>query len=1103
MSTEKLELKLSLDLGSALSAVGQMKTNWSRAVGQMKTDVRGLGREAKGAFSQLEGRSQKLSRSVSSVGSAGTSAGKALQSGFMSGALGAGLLAGAIHQVGQGLRSLVAEAQQLSSVFEEKLGEVSTLLDSHLMPQMGAFAQRLVDISVQGDQTLKTLTTALYQTISAGVEGFKLQTDVVREADIAATAGVTRTGKAINAFVRVLNAWKSEAGSVKEINDLLFTTVKKGLTTFPKMASAIGNVAGTAAQAGLSLKETLAAFAATTRVTKNSATAMTYLRNLIVNILKPSRQAKQAFEELGISYGQTALQSKGLIGIMEEIKKKTGGAAEQIANLFPNQRAMQAAMTLAGRGLENFRDSLDAMNKSAGASRAAFEKMKQTWTFQLRQLKNIISSQLLKLYGPMFERLKGFLQSFTSWFHENREVIEAWTRGIGETIGFVADLIGGLVKALWTLTAPIRWLMANNPFVWLFKYANEYDRLFAQRQKDVAELAHQTRKLNAATRQYALVQQQIISGGVELNAAMEKLARKLRKLNSEQRASIQLAITQRMTVLQRVIALEQRRNELYQQGKVRQIEGIAHTLAALKKQHNLTGVSLGLLRKEEKAGKRILEMLKKKSERLTETGLAGIAATRFIARGYSEERRLEMRRQKDIKKIDSLRLKDKTKYYQALAAINAYWDRRLAELRAKREKQATRTEKREAREPRLARAVREYQQSVKAVAALSRQQGDAFERLQTRYQQLLAKHGQHAQLKLQIDRWYQDQRRKLEKQEEKKLDQVVERTLQKRHEAARRALRLEQQEGQAKQRLAQMRRQIQGVKGPLPQASLIQADAQQQIQRVEAQLKRLKQQAQEIWDKMRIGAIQADVGQKQIASLNRIIDLRRQEIDLIKQGAKAQIDGLSVASRLHRKFAEDASQTQAKFADTLYGMSQDLVGGIGNIISSTFQGIVAGEKNVLQNAGKMFLDVLAGMAARLGAFFMTSGAAQQFVPPYTGAGAIAGGVALMGLSGALKGASSLVGGSFSAPSVSRSAGSYSAPSTPSAPERTSLPGQRGTQRDARPVQFLFAMDSLPWDGRTSADHYRGFKRWAGEASRATGLENPFEFARAAGARRMR
>ena len=682
------------------------------------------------AFSKLEKRGSSVStnigkkfqesmnqsaKAVKPVGQALQSAGKqsnwlgeTLQQGFFQGITGANNFAVAIANAIQAVGQLISSALELSSAFETGLAEISTLLDSHMMPQMAAFEQALIDISVTGDQSLSTLSRATYDAISAGITGFREQIEVVKEADIAATAGLTKTSVAMSAFVRLKNAFKDDAGTYKQINDMLFTTVKKGMTTFPEMAKAIGNVAGTAAQAGLSMKETLAAFAAITRVTKNSSTSMTYLRNLIIGIIKPSRQSRVAFEELGISYGQAALQSKGLVGVMQEVKDATGGSAEQIAKLFPSQRSMQAAMTLAGRGMENFRDSLEAMDKSAGASQEAYGKMSNTWTFETARFTNITSNLLMKVAGPIFDRLKESLTAFNSWFARNRETVEAWASLFGEVLGAVYQVVKGLIGGFWMLSKPITWLIEHNPFVWIFKRSNEYDKWFATRQKDIATVVDETKKLNEVTKQYALIQDQLVSGGAELNAAMERLSQKMRKLNTEQRAGLSIAIQYKMGALQKIIDLEERREFLFEKGRFKEIEAFSKTLAMLKEKENRTGYSLELLKKELAGGEKIIAMIKKKSERLTQAGLAGIAAQRFIVRGYDEERKINLARQRDMNKIYALQSKDVLKFRQAQAGIQAYWDKRLADLRAKNAKKGDRSERQDSKEPQIAKVVSEY-----------------------------------------------------------------------------------------------------------------------------------------------------------------------------------------------------------------------------------------------------------------------------------------------------------------------------------------------------------------------------------------------------------
>jgi TP901 family phage tail tape measure protein len=340
-------------------------------------------------------------------------------------------------RMAQATISIANSMLMASATFETGLAQISTLLDKSVMPAMGSFRDQLIEISVTGDQTLKTLTAALYQTISAGITSPKEAIALVREADIAATAGLAKTGEAVRAFVTVINAWGRAAGTTQEVNDLLFMTVKRGVTTFPELSKSLGNVAAVAATAGVSTQETMAAFTALTKAGLNSQTAMTYLKNTIVALLKPSRGSADVFKKLGIEIGENAIRQRGLIGIMEQVKEKTGGNSDVMVKLFGNIRSLQGAMVLAGDGFKTFSEDLTYMKNAAGASKDAFDKMADTWKFQSDQFKNITNVMMIKTFDPFFDGLK-----------EHFKNLNFWLKGSGENFKQFGEMVGGVLKTI-------------------------------------------------------------------------------------------------------------------------------------------------------------------------------------------------------------------------------------------------------------------------------------------------------------------------------------------------------------------------------------------------------------------------------------------------------------------------------------------------------------------------------------------------------------------------------------------------------------------------------------------------------------------------------
>ena len=311
---------------------------------------------------------------------------------------------------------------------------------------MDGFRKQLIQISIDGDQTLKTLTEALYQTISAGITAPVTAIALVKEADIAATAGLAKTGQAVKAFTTVLNAWGQRAGTVQEINDLLFMTLKRGVTTFPELSKSLGNVATIASQAGVSTQETMAAFTTLTKSGLDSRTAMTYLKNTISALIKPSRGSAEIFKKLGIEIGENAIRQKGLIGIMEQVKEKTGGNSEVMAKLFGNIRSLQGAMTLAGDGFKVFAEDLKYMKNAAGSADAAFERMANTWKFQSDQFKNIISVLMIKTFDPFFDGMKEHFKNLNFWLKQSGKGFSSFGTIVGDSLKGVTNFVTGFLS---------------------------------------------------------------------------------------------------------------------------------------------------------------------------------------------------------------------------------------------------------------------------------------------------------------------------------------------------------------------------------------------------------------------------------------------------------------------------------------------------------------------------------------------------------------------------------------------------------------------------------------------------------------------------------
>ena len=276
------------------------------------------------------------------------------------------LWAGALKKAAVGLAGVAAAGLIVISSFSafsgysQKMAEVNTLLDVSTK-RHAALSKEIVNLSTQIPQTAAELAAAEYDIISAGVT-LQNSIHVLKLAGKAAIGGVTDTKTAVLAGLGVLNAYSLSTDKLSGIYDLLFMTVKKGVTTFPELAANIGQVLPIARAADVDFRRVAGAIATMTKAGIRTPQAATALKSAIVGLSSPAPEAKKRFEELGITW-------KGLVPTLEAINKalSTGKLSKAgLRMLIPDVEARTAVLALT-QNLDGLKITLDEMSDSTGA----------------------------------------------------------------------------------------------------------------------------------------------------------------------------------------------------------------------------------------------------------------------------------------------------------------------------------------------------------------------------------------------------------------------------------------------------------------------------------------------------------------------------------------------------------------------------------------------------------------------------------------------------------------------------------------------------------------------------------------------------------------
>lgn len=346
----------------------------------------------------------------------------AKQSSFTASSIGAGF-ATIGKTAGTALAVVGVAAVKMAVDFDDSLhkaGAVAEATDA----QMQDWGKTVLDMSTKFPMSAKEMADALYWIKSDMPDATDAQQfETLRIATEGAVGGVAELGDATEALIVVQNAYASsgvELAGPKDYMDAMMVSVQRGSITLQDFVANMGKVTGTAAMAKVPFTEISAAVATLTRKAVPADTAFMALNQTMITYLEPTAEASALAQQLGIDLSLTGLRTKGLAGSMMELADKVPDT--ELANLFPNIRALKAVLPLAGVSVQDFTADLNAMGVRAGTTDEMFkvqsESMKNKFIVTLNDLKKV----LIEVGTSAFPTLEKAAEGLGSIFKGQNEV---------------------------------------------------------------------------------------------------------------------------------------------------------------------------------------------------------------------------------------------------------------------------------------------------------------------------------------------------------------------------------------------------------------------------------------------------------------------------------------------------------------------------------------------------------------------------------------------------------------------------------------------------------------------------------------------------------
>lgn len=397
--------------------------NFSRIAPRVRAQIRGIGQ----AMTQVDSRGQQIMRNSQLRM-------QALQTqatGIRSQMMGIAAVAAAI---------VLPVRSTLN--YGRSLAEISTLLDD-VSGQMPAMEEAIRNVSLEFGAGRMETAAAFYQAISAGATDAASANFLLEHAGRLAVGGVASLEIATDGLTSVINAYGGDVSRAADMSDIMFTTVRLGKTRIEELSQSVGRVAPIASQAGVGFDELGAAFALVTKAGINTKEAATGIRAILNSIIRPSEDAKQVAQALGINWNLAGLEAQGLSGLMDQMVERTQGNTAVIARLIPQVEALPAALTLAANGGADFIEILAEMSNRAGATELAYQKIADTPAFELQRLAAQAEDTQLALGDSLIPVLQAVTGPMTAIVGQLGAIIQAFplaSSAIGGTIAAIVAL---------------------------------------------------------------------------------------------------------------------------------------------------------------------------------------------------------------------------------------------------------------------------------------------------------------------------------------------------------------------------------------------------------------------------------------------------------------------------------------------------------------------------------------------------------------------------------------------------------------------------------------------------------------------------------------
>ena len=240
------------------------------------------------------------------------------------------------------------------------------------------------------------LANGLYQVVSNGVPEDNWISYLEQSAK-ASVGGIADLGETVKVTSTIIKNYGLSWDAAGDIQDKIQLTAKNGVTSFEQLAQALPRVTSQAATLGVSVDELMATFSTLTGVSGNTAEVSTQLAAIFTALIKPSSEAIEMAQQMGIQFDAAAIKASGgmsnfIAQLDRDVKSyaQSSGMLEQeiYGRLFGSAESLRALTPLTTQLADKFQENVSAMANSVGTISDSFDTMVESDSAKLQLLQN-------------------------------------------------------------------------------------------------------------------------------------------------------------------------------------------------------------------------------------------------------------------------------------------------------------------------------------------------------------------------------------------------------------------------------------------------------------------------------------------------------------------------------------------------------------------------------------------------------------------------------------------------------------------------------------------------------------------------------------------